>query len=159
MSRLSYNSNKVLRLQNVLIAEFDIKNENMDYNIVIEKMQSYIKIKGAVQIGPLVQHTKTFVNDKGEWDMEVHFMLQCNNYIYSVENPYFMEPLVRIPNCLYCRYVGPEEKLKIAYDKISVEAFENDIDLAGENYTVFVDSNEEEGTILADVFMPKKKGE
>ena len=48
-----------------------------------------------------------------------------------------------------------EEIAKFAYDKINLEAFENDIELTGESYTVFVDQNEEEGTIVADVFMPK----
>lgn len=32
--------------------------DDFDFNIVIEQMQSYIKTKGAMQIGPLVQYTK-----------------------------------------------------------------------------------------------------
>ena len=73
-----------------------------------------------------------------------------------VEKMYSMESVLRVTDCMYCRYMGPEEQLKIAYDKINVEAFENDIELEGESYTVFVDENEEEGTIVADVFVPKK---
>ena len=88
--------------------------------------------------------------------MEIILMLQCNHFINSVEKPYSMESVLRVTDCMYCRYMGPEEQLKIAYDKINVEAFENDIELEGESYTVFVDENEEEGTIVADVFVPKK---
>lgn len=154
MSKLQLN-NKILKLQNVLIAKVDFSEEKMDINLLIEKMQSYIKVKGAMQIGPLIQNTKTFINKEQELDVEVTLLLQCNNYIHNVEQPYYMESILRVQNCMYCRYIGPEEKLKFAYDKINLEAFENDIELTGESYTVFVDQNEEEGTIVADVFMPK----
>ena len=154
MSKLQLN-NKILKLQNVLIAKVDFSEEKMDINLLIEKMQSYIKVKGAMQIGPLIQNTKTFINKEHELDVEVTLLLQCNNYIHNVEQPYYMESILRVQNCMYCRYIGPEEKLKFAYDKINLEAFENDIELTGESYTVFVDQNEEEGTIVADVFMPK----
>ncbi len=157
MSKIQFNQNKTLKLQNVLIGKIDLENEDMDFNIIVEKMQSYIKVKGAIQIGPLIQHTRTFVNDNEELDMEINLMLQCNNYIHSVEKPYSIESIIRVPNCMYCRYVGLEEKLNFAYNKISLEAFENDIELTGESYTVFVDQNEEEGTIVADVFMPRKE--
>ncbi len=159
MSKLKCNQNKIIKLQNVLINKISLEDEDMDFNIIVEKMQSYIKVKGAMQIGPLIQHTKPFVNNEEELDMEIKLLLQCNNYIYSVEKPYMMESVIRVPNCIYCRYIGPGEKLKFAYDKINLEAFENDIELTGESYTVFVDQNEEEGTIVADVFMPRAEEE
>ena len=155
MNKIQFNQNKVLKLQNVLIDKIDLEEEDVDFNLIVEKMQSYIKVKGAMQIGPLIQHTHPFVNDQEELDMEISLLLQCNNYIHSVEKPYIMESVLRIPNCMYCRYIGAEEKLKFAYDKINLEAFENDIELTGESYTVFVNQNEDEGTIVADVFMPK----
>lgn len=158
MSKLQYNKNKAIKLQNVLVGKVNLEEE-MDFNIIVEKMQSYIKVKGAMQIGPLIQHTKTFVSAEEELDMEINLLLQCNNFIHSVEKPYTMESVLRVQDCMYCHYIGPEEKLKFAYDKINLEAFENDIELTGESYTVFVDQNEEEGTIVADVFMPKAKDE
>lgn len=157
MSKLQTNQNKILKLQNVLICKVNLEEAEVDFDIVVEKMQSYIKVKGAMQIGPLIQHTKPFVNDEEELDMEIRLLLQCNNFIHNVEKPYMMESVLRVQNCMYCHYVGLEEKLKFAYDKINLEAFENDIELTGESYTVFVDQNEEEGTIVADVFMPKTK--
>ena len=45
--------------------------------------------------------------------------------------------------------------MQFAYDKINLEASENDIKLKGDSYTVFVDQDEEEGTIIADVFMER----
>lgn len=154
MSKLQLSKNKVLKLTNVLVNKISLNDEEMDFNIVVEKMESHIKTKGFKQVGPLVQYMRPFVKD-GELDMEISLLLQCDNYIYSVEKPYSIESVIRVTNCMYCRYVGSDEKLAFAYDKIKLDAFENDIELTGESYTVFVDQNEEEGTIVADVFMPK----
>lgn len=155
MSKLQYNSNKTLKLTNVLKHKIIFMDENFDLNASIEQMQSYIKTKGAMQIGPLIQYTRTFVNDSGELDMDIVMMLQCNNYIHNVEQPYSMESVVRVPNALYCRYTGPESSLKFAYDKIQIEAFEQDIKLDSCNYTIFVDNNEEDDVMIADVFIPR----
>ena len=155
MPKLQFSYNKVLKLQNVLIGKLDLEDENLDLTLMVEKMNTYIKVKGAVQIGPLVQHVKQTHGDLDRINVEISILLQCNNYIHSVEKPYVIESVQRVSDCMYCRYIGPEEKLKFAYDRINIEAFENDIELTGESYTVFVDQNEEEGTIVADVFMPK----
>lgn len=155
MNRLITSRSKTLKLTNVLKYKCPIQSEDFDFNIGVEQMQSVIKTKGGVQVGPLIQYTRTFVNESNELDMDFIVMLQCNNYIHSVEQPYTMESVLRIPNCMYCRYIGPEDKLKFAYDKIQLEAFENDIPLKGDSYTIFVDRDEENETITADVFMER----
>lgn len=155
MNKLQFSNSKTLKLTNVLKYKILISDENFDLNASIEQMQSYIKTKGAIQIGPLIQYTQTFINDSGELDMDIIMMLQCNNYIHNVEQPYSMESVIRVPNALYCRYTGPESSLKFAYDKIQLEAFEQDIKLDDCNYTIFVDNNEEDDVMIADVFIPK----
>lgn len=155
MSKLQFNSNKTLKLTNVLKYKILIEDEGFDLNVAIEQMQSYIKAKGAMQVGPLIQYTRTFMNDNGELDMDIVMMLQCNNFIHSVEQPYSMESVIRVPNAMYCRYTGPENKVKFAYDKINLEAFEQDIVLGEYNYTIFVDNNPEEDIMVADVFVPR----
>lgn len=157
MGKLQFNDKKILKLTNVLKYKLLINAEDFNFDAEIQKMQSYIKIKGAVQVGPLIQHTRTFLDEEGELNMDIVMMLQCNHFLHSVESPYFMESVLRIPNCLYCRYTGPEDKLKFAYDKIYLEAFENDISLKQDNYTIFVDQNEEEGSIIADLFVPREE--
>lgn len=154
MSKLQFHENKVLKLTNILKYKI-LLEEGFDFNVAIEQMQSYIRTKGAMQIGPLIQYTRAFLNDNNEMDMEIVMMLQCNNYIHSVESPYSMESVIRVPNALYCRYTGPETSLKFAYDKINVEAFEQDIKLADCNYTIFLDNNQEEDITIADVFVPR----
>lgn len=155
MSKLQFNENKTLKLTNVLKYKILLDEENFDLNVAIEQMQSYIKTKGAMQIGPLIQYTRTFLNEAGELDMEILIMLQCNNYIHSVEQPYSMDSVIRVPNALYCRYTGPEQSLKFAYDKINLEAFENDIRTGDCNYTIFVNNDPEEELMTADVFVPR----
>lgn len=155
MNKITTNKAKTLKLTNVLKYQCLLEDEDFDFDVAMEQMQSYIRTKGALQIGPLIQYTKTEISETGELSMELVFMLQCNNYIHSVEQPYSMESVLRVPNCMYCRYTGPEDKLKFAYDKIHLEAFEEDIPLQDCSYTVFVDSNEDDETIVADVFIPR----
>lgn len=155
MKKIITNESKTIKLINVLKYKCTLHEKNFDFNIAIEKMKSYIKVKGATQIGPLIQYTRPFVNEAQEYQVEIILMLQCNNFIHSVEEPYSMESVLRVTDCMYCRYTGPEDKLKFAYDKLNLEAFENDISLKGESYTIFVSHNEEENTMIADVFMPR----
>lgn len=159
MKKLEFNENKTLKLTNVLKYRILIDEENFDFNVAIEQMQSYIKTKGAMQVGPLIQYTRTFLNENNELDMEIIVMLQCNNFIHSVEQPYSMESVIRVTDAMYCRYTGPEMSLKFAYDKIILKAFENDIKLGDYNYTIFVDNNQEEDIMIADVFVPRAEKE
>jgi len=158
MNKLQFYENKVLKLTNTLMGRILLDKDNFNLEIIMEQMQTYIKIKGAVQLGPLIQYSRVYMNDNNELDMDIMLMLQCNNYIHHVEPPYSMESVIRVPNCMYCRYIGPEDKLKFAYDKIHLEAFENDIELEDCSYTIFVDRDEEAETIVADVFIPRKDG-
>ena len=57
---------------------------------------------------------------------------------------------------MFARFTEKEENLQYAYSKLGLFAFENDIKLKGDSYTVFVDKNEE--GIVADVFMELKQG-
>lgn len=157
MHKLECSENKVLKLEKVLVCKV-LFDENFDFKIVIEKMRAYIKTKGTKVVGPLIQYSRTTVNEQGEPEIDIKFMLQCRDYIHSVEIPYNMNSTIRISSCMYCRYIGPEDKLRFAYDKIHLEAFENDIELEDYNYTIFVDRNEEDETIVADVFIPRKAG-
>ena len=71
MKKLQFNENKTLKLTNVLKYKILLDEENFDFNVAIEQMQSYIKTKGAMQVGPLIQYTRTFINESGELDMEI----------------------------------------------------------------------------------------
>ena len=76
MNQLLYSSSKTLKLTNVLCYRALLNDENFNFQIAIEQMQNYIKVKGAVQIGPLIQCTKVSVDEAGNPDIQMYFMLQ-----------------------------------------------------------------------------------
>ena len=155
MQKLQFHKNKVLKLTNVLEYKILLNTENFDFNIAIEQMQSYIRTKGVTQIGPLIQYTRTYINADNELEVELVLMLQCSDFIHNVEVPFSMKAVIRVPNALYCRYTGPDSCLKFAYDKINLEAFENDIATENCNYTVFLKNDMQDDVMIADVFVPR----
>jgi effector-binding domain-containing protein len=158
MNQINVSENKTLKLQNVLSYRLDLETEDANmFDTEVNKMNTFIQTHGAKQIGPLIQHTFLKVNENNEVDVNIQFMLQSDNFIHNVETPYHMESVLRVKNCLYARYMGPESKIKIAYDKLGVYAFENEIELEDSNYTIYVSRNEEDETVVADVFIPVKE--
>ena len=155
MGKLQFYDRRTLKLSNVLKYTIMLSDEDLDLNIAIEQMKSYIRAKGTTQMGPLIQYTRTYFNDRNEMEIEVTIMLQCNNFLHNIGQPYSMEPIIRVTNALYCQYIGPKSSLQFAYDKINLEAFENDIAIDGCSYTIFVSNNVEDDIMVADVFMPR----
>ena len=153
MNKIQISNNKTLKLINTLSLEVEL-NQDFDLGTTVVKMDNYLKSKGAMPIGPLIQRTVYSINENQQLEIHAYLIRQTNNFIHNVEAPYKMEPVIRVRNCMYAHYAGPEEKLKFAYDKINVTAFEEDIELADENYTIFVDQQDDD--IIADIFVEKK---
>ena len=153
MGKIELSTNKSLKLMNVLSLEIEL-NQDFDLGTTVVKMDNYLKSKGAMPIGPLIQITVYSINENQQLEIHAYLMRQTNNFIHNIEAPYKMEPVIRIRNCMYAHYVGPEEKLKLAYDKINVTAFEEDITVANENYTIFIEKQDD--NIVADIFVEKK---
>lgn len=152
MGKIDISNNKSLKLTNVVIVSMDAETL-VDYNRVVEGINNYIKSKGASPVGPLIQKTKYNIDKEGQVDIQVYLMRQSNTYIHSIEAPYKTKSLIRVPNCMYARYVGPEEKISLAYSKINIVAFEESIALSDENYTILVDKQGDD--IVADVFIQR----
>lgn len=155
-SPIQISKSKTLKLTNVLIQEANLM-ENFDLSTVVLQMENYMKSKGAVPIGPLIQKTTYNINGEGQIEIHTYILRQASNYIHSVEEPYKMESVIRVRNCMYAHYVGPEEKLKLAYDKINITAFEEDIEITSENFTIFVDQQGDD--IIADIFVEKQSND
>lgn len=102
--KLSYN--KTLKLSNVIMREVVLSEANeLDKQVL--QMENYIKSKGAMPIGPLIQKTKYLINEEGQLDVKIYLMWQSNNYLTHVEIPYKTESIIRVQNCMYVRYTGP----------------------------------------------------
>ncbi|MDQ2086709.1 hypothetical protein RBH29_09755 [Herbivorax sp. ANBcel31] len=154
--KIQISNNKSLKLTNVLIKEIDLKeSENLEKEVY--QMENYLKNKGACPIGPLIQYSKVELTESQEPKLVVKLLRQSNTFLHNIRSPYNMESVIRARNCMYARFNGEESKLKLAYDKINVTAFEEDIKLKGDSYTVFVDKNDDE--IIADVFMERVDNE
>lgn len=153
MNKIQISNNKTLKLTNTLFLEVEL-NQDFDLGTTVVKMDNYLKSKGAMPIGPLIQRTVYSINENQQLEIHAYLMRQTNNFIHNIEAPYKMEPVIRVRNCMYAHYVGPEEKLKLAYDKINVTAFEEDITVANENYTIFIEKQDD--NIVADIFVEKK---
>ncbi|MDR0853932.1 MAG: hypothetical protein LBN34_06145 [Clostridiales Family XIII bacterium] len=158
VNSINVHHSKTLKLENALLLELS-KEEDFEqltkFQILIERMDLHIKQKGAQPVGPLIQKTDVKVNDNGGPQMTITFIRQANAFIHHVDSPYMMESVLRVSDCLYTRFVGEEENMKFAYDKLHLVGYEEEIPLSNETYTVFVDSNEEDGTMTADIFIPK----
>lgn len=148
--------NKTVKLTNVVVIDVQYDKLGNIYEYIC-RIDTYLKGKGTSPVGPLIQKTEYHVNDEGKLDFKISLMRQANNFIHNVEPPYTMESVLRVKNCMYARYTGPEEKLKLAYDKINVTAFEEDIELSNTSYTIFVDKQDD--NIVADIFVEKKTDE
>ena len=147
---IQLQNNKTLKLTNVLKQRIDLKS-NDEISTIVAKMDNYIKSKGALPIGPLIQKSSLALGNDGELEINIYLMRQANKFIHNVDEPFYMDSLIRIRNCMYAKYCGPEEKLKFAYDKSNLAAVEDAIELSNENYTIFIDQQDD--NIIADIFV------
>jgi len=149
---LSVHLTKTLKLTNVLIQE--VAQENIaQVSLLIEQMQNYLKNRGVHPMGPVVQYTWPEMDPNGQLSVTFKLFRQANNMLHHLEPPYTMESVLRIPNCMYVRFVGKESDLHFAYEKIGVTAYEEGIKLKGDNYTVLIDQQDD--ILTADIFMPR----
>lgn len=151
--KIIVDSGKVLRLNHVLMLETYV-DEIDDFQIIVKKMQNYILLKGRRMVGPFIQTSKHIVDENGRDRVAVKFLQQLDTDIHSCESPYSMKSVIKISNCLYTKFVGAESDLRYAYNKIELYAYENNIELNGENYTVFV--GKEDDRVIVDIFMSIK---
>jgi len=139
---------KVLKLKNVLSKEL-LSRDPMEAQKEAYMFESYVKSKGFKPYGPSIVKTEAFFDNRALMERKT-MMVQLRDIPDSLEMPYVFEGLVRVENCLLARYRGDMSSLSMAYAKLQLHAFENDITLKGSTYTVIVEQNE--GGVVADVF-------
>lgn len=154
--KIIVRENKVLKLNNVLVRNVN-ENELMDINKIAYMMESYVKAKGNSIVGPMINYSNASPDESGQVKIILKLMIQLKNPIHKVEAPYEINNQVRVTNCLFARFSEKEENINFAYSKLQLYAFENDIKLKGDSYTVFVENKE--GRMVADLFMEVQKGD
>ena len=151
MREIQVAEHKTLKLTNVLSRKVEVEDMGKQA-IVLTQMQNFMKSNGAQPIGPLVQAVK--MGTGPDHVPELYMMQQATQMITQMEPGYHMDAVLRVKNCLYAHYTGPMSHNQLATAKLQIMAFENDIKLTGDNYTIYVNQDDDEAVI--DVFMETK---
>lgn len=149
MNEIKVAENKTLKLTNVLSRE--IRPEEMaSLPVVLTQMHNFIKSNNAQPIGPIIQ---SFALGE-DHQMHLYMMQQATQLIPQMDPGYHMDAILRVKNCLYAHYTGPMSQSGLASQKLNIYAFENEIELNGNVYTIFV--NQDDDDAIVDVFMETK---
>lgn len=150
--KIIIRENKILKLTNVLIRE--IKEHEVDkIPQIYYLVDNYVKAKKNSIVGPMINYSRTVINYSGQAEVKLELMVQLKEP-FEEEDEYRFRPMIRVENCLFARFVEREDKLQYAYQKLGVYAFENDIDLKDDCYTVFVKKENE--NVAVDIFIQVK---
>jgi len=151
MNEIKVAENKTLKLTNV-VSRRVLPEELGNVMVILTQMHNFIKSNNAQPIGPLVQ---AVVESTGPDHVpELYLMQQATQMIPQMEPGYHMDAVLRVKNCLYAHYTGPMSHSQLASSKLQILAFENDIKLSGNTYTIFVNQDDDEAVV--DVFMETK---
>ena len=151
MNEIKVAENKTLKLTNVL-SRLVRPEELGNLPVILTQMQNFIKSHSAMPVGPVIQCVKFTSGPNPE--PQIYFMMQVNQLIPRLEPGYEQDAVLRVKNCLYAHYTGPMSHNQLATAKLQIMAFENDIKLTGNNYTIYVNQDDDDAVI--DVFMETK---
>ena len=133
MNEIKVAENKTLKLTNVL-SRLVRPEELGNLPVILTQMQNFIKSHSAMPVGPVIQCVKFTSGPNPE--PQIYFMMQVNQLIPRLEPGYEQDAVLRVKNCLYAHYTGPMSHNQLATAKLQIMAFENDIKLTGDNYTL-----------------------
>ena len=151
MREIQVAENKTLKLTNVLARKIDA-SELGNLGVILTQMQNFMKSNGAQPIGPLVQAVK--MGTGPDHVPELYMMQQATQMITQMEPGYHMDAVLRVKGCLYAHFTGPMDHSSLASQKLNIFAFENELELNGNVYTIFV--NQDDDDAVVDVFMETK---
>lgn len=139
-------NNKTLKLTNVVAIESTEYQD--DENMLVQ----FVNHNSLKMIGPLVYYSSAFLDSDGEVSIVRRTMTQVGTLPTINSSHITTYSNIKVENCLFARFRGREEDLKYAFSKIELHAYENNIQLKGDSYTILLEG-EEQGDIIADVFM------
>ena len=151
MREIQTAENKTLKLTNVISRRIQ-PEELGNMQIVLTQMQNFIRSNGAMPIGPIIQGVRVPAGPKSQ--PEIYLLQQANQLIPRMEPGYTMDAVLRVRNCLYSHYTGPMSQSGLAVQKLNIMAFEHELELSGNVYTVFVSQDEDDA--IVDTFMETK---
>ncbi|MEW9596326.1 hypothetical protein U9R71_23245 [Bacillus toyonensis] len=149
--KISITVKKTLKLNNVLIGKVK-NNEPLEIQKTSHMMQSYVKSLGKSIVGPLISHSYSSVDSEGNIHFNINLIVQLDSPHHISDVNYEFKKQLIVENCLFARFNDEEENIRFAYLKLNVHAFENNLNLQGESYTVYMKQKSDK--LMADIFMP-----
>ena len=151
MREIQIAQNKTLKLTNVLARKIEAE-EFANLQIVLTQMHNFMKSNNAQPIRPMIQCVNIPAGPNPQ--PEVYMMQQTTQLIPRMEPGYTQDAVLRVRGCLYAHYTGPMSQSGLASQKLNIFAFENELELNGNVYTIFV--NQDDDDAVVDVFMETK---
>ena len=151
MREIQTAESKTLKLTNVVSRRIQPEEFN-NMQIVLTQLHNFIKSSGAQPLGPIIQCVKIPAGPNPQ--PEVYMMQQATQLIPRMEPGYTQDAVLRVRDCLYAHYTGPMSQSGLASQKLNIFAFENELELNGNVYTIFV--NQDDDDAVVDVFMETK---
>lgn len=158
MPQIEFRESKILKLNNVLSRKVP-SEELFSQDKHILMLQNWIKAKGYEAQGPLILYSGGVkgIDSENKPIIDSRIMVQMQQSTIRLEIPYRFDKEIRIENCLLARFNDKADKMQFATNKLTLFAYENDIELTGETYIIIV--KQENEIIMADIFMPVKQCE
>ncbi len=141
------NGKFLIAKQVILIPADNITN----LGVLIESSITKLKAYGLSPTGPPIIWEKIDFDGKAVI-LGRKIILQCSGNASKIPTGFERKERLKIGPCIYTRFIGKEENAIYASQKISVYAYENEIGLKKESYTVYVKKNNDMATI--DLFVP-----
>ena len=149
MRPLEVKKSKGMKLSNVIIKQIednsDLERELKDLNIMANVLGFHLKGPQVIKKYPLVEN--------GGLIEKTEFIIQCDGTVPpDIPDEIHHLPEIHSGEGLFVHFTGRIDSLSIVGSKISVYAYENEIQLTGETYNVFLD--QESPIITVDVHCP-----
>jgi hypothetical protein len=110
----------------------------------------HIRAGGGKPMGPLVQSVRTVMGSDGTPVQEARLLRQSKTAV-PVDGPMAPVPKVLLEKCVLARFRGFAADIDVVYNKVSVFAYENSIELDGAVHLVFVEQSDDD-QIMVDFF-------
>ena len=143
--------NKTLKLSHVF-SKTIVLDDNFNekpFNLVVKEFDDYMKNNRIIGYGPLI--VKSGIVGTEEKKMIIKLMRQAKNERINAIYPYEFQEEVKTPPCLFSRFNGNSNNQTMASMKMQVYAYEHNLVLDMESYTITKNNDNE---LEIDTFIP-----
>lgn len=143
--------NKTLKLKSAFsktIVVDDSFNEK-PFELIVKEFDDYMKNNKIIGYGPLI--VKSGIVGTEEKKMIIKLIRQTKNEKINTIYPYEFKEEIKTPPCLFSRFNGNSNDQTISSMKMQVYAYEHNLVLDIESYTITKNNNDE---VEIDTFIP-----